>query len=174
MIGRWVGFLRAINTGTRRVRGDRLAELFEALGFTEVSSFQASGNVLFSADEPDVLEIERTLEAGLGYEVPTVLRSAQAVRDLANTMPFSDSELAATERRVQVILLRDRVPTETLGSALSDPPPGNLLRPHGGDVFWLPNTGISDSTLDLSGIERRLGPVTVRTLNTVQRVAARL
>ena len=43
MNDRWIAFLRAINTGNRRVKGDRLVSVFEACGFDDVSSFQASG-----------------------------------------------------------------------------------------------------------------------------------
>ena len=174
MTNRWIAFLRAINTGNRRVRGDRLVAIFQTLGFDDVSSYQASGNVLFTADTPDVIGIEQALRVELGYEVPTVLRSAHAVQEIATTMPFDDSELEASQRRVQVILLRNAVEPETVKAVLLDSPPDDVLRGHDADVFWLPRAGISDSSLDLPAVERHLGPMTVRTLTTIQRLAARL
>lgn len=174
MTNRWVAFLRAINTGNRRVSGDRLVDIFERLGFERVSSFQASGNVLFSAGIPDRVEVEQALEAALGWEVPTVFRSARTVREASSTMPFDPAELDATEQRIQVILLRDPVPPETLLWACSSAPDDDLLRPVGGDVFWLPRAGISGSSLDLRALERELGPVTVRTHNTIHRLVERL
>lgn len=75
MSERWVAFLRAINTGNRRVKGDRLMGMFESLGFEDVSSFQASGDLPFSADAPHRTEIEQMLSVELGYDVPTVLRT---------------------------------------------------------------------------------------------------
>lgn len=174
MTDRWIAFLRAINTGNRRVKGDRLVGIFESLGVEDVSSYQASGNVLFSADSPDVSDIERALEDGLGYEVPTVLRSGHAVRAIASTMPFDDPELDASQRRIQVILLRDPPAPEALNSVLPDVPSEDLLRPCGSDILWLPRAGISDAALDLGAIERRLGRVTVRTHATIQRLVKRL
>lgn len=174
MSSRWIAFLRAINTGNRRVTGDRLVAIFESLGFEQVSSFQASGNVLFSADEPNSIEIEQALVAALGYEVPTVLRSGRTVQELASAMPFSPTELEASQRRVQVVLVRDPPSSSDLDTVLARTPAEDLLRPHGSDVFWLPRAGVSDSMLDLATVERNLGPVTVRTHNTILRLADRV
>jgi uncharacterized protein (DUF1697 family) len=171
---RWVAFLRAINTGNRRVTGDRLVSIFESIGLFDVSSFQASGNVLFTAGSPDLPEIERALEDGLGYEVPTALRSGDDVREIGSAVPFDDAELDATQRRVQVIMVRNPPSQAVLDSALSEAPAEDVLRARGSDIFWLPRGGISDSGLDLSGMERRLGPMTVRTHNTVRRLVTRL
>ena len=46
---RYVAFLRAINVGGHVVKMDRLRNLFEALGFSGVRTFIASGNVLFDS-----------------------------------------------------------------------------------------------------------------------------
>jgi uncharacterized protein (DUF1697 family) len=172
--GRWVAFLRAINTGNRRVTGDRLVAVFESLGYERASSFQASGNILFSGDGPDTAGIEQALEAALGYPVPIALRSEQDLRRAASVHPFEQGEVDATEGRIQLILLRDRLSHEILLSACSDAPDEDLLRPHERDLFWLPRAGVSGSTLDLGALERRLGPVTVRTHNTIRRLADRL
>ena len=62
---------------------DRLRAEFEALGFADVSTFIASGNVLFEATgsraslEP---KIEARLAEQLGYAVPTFVRTASVVR----------------------------------------------------------------------------------------------
>ena len=169
-----MAFLRAINTGNRRVKADRLVEVFEGLGFEGVSSYQASGNVLFAAATPAATVIEQALEAELGYEVPTVLRPAKAVQDIAASRPFTDQELEASQRRAQVILVRNAASSDTLKGAVTDVPAEDLVRPHGRDLFWLPRAGISESTLDLGAIERNLGPVTVRTHGTMRRLVNRL
>ena len=46
---RFVAFLRAINVGGRVVKMDVLKKHFEAMGYSEVDSFIASGNVVFSS-----------------------------------------------------------------------------------------------------------------------------
>ena len=72
---------------------DRLRAEFEALGFTDVSTFIASGNVLFEATgsraslEP---KIEARLAEQLGYAVPTFVRTASAVRKASALEPYGD------------------------------------------------------------------------------------
>ena len=46
---RYIAFLRGMNLGKRRLPMSRLKELFEELGFNDVETFIASGNVLFSS-----------------------------------------------------------------------------------------------------------------------------
>ena len=53
-MNRNVAFLRGMNLGGRRLMNDELCSHFTALGFTGVSAFLASGNVLFEAPEASV------------------------------------------------------------------------------------------------------------------------
>ena len=45
---RYVAFLRGMNLGNRRIKNPELAAEFERLGFEDVATFRASGNVVFS------------------------------------------------------------------------------------------------------------------------------
>jgi hypothetical protein len=44
---------------------------------------------------------------------------------------------------------------------------------HDRQWFWLPRAGVSTSMLPVSRIERILGPMTMRTVATVERLVAR-
>jgi uncharacterized protein (DUF1697 family) len=170
---RWVAFLRAINVGGRRATGDQLVAAFAALGFADISTFLASGNVIFSADKPSASVIEAALESELGYPVPVILRTQLEVERIASEQPFTDAELDATDGRVQVMLLRDPVvQPEQVG--LNGIPDSDLVRFGTSELFWLPKQGISTSELDPKKLETQTGPLTVRTLNTVVRLASRL
>ena len=171
---RWVAFLRAINIGNRRVTGDRLVAVFQSLGFQDVANFQASGNVLFTAAAAERSLIEHALEAELGYPVPTALRSGGDIETIVSAEPFSDDQLAATEGRVQVMILRDRMPDAVRVSGLADVPSDDLLVLRTSEVFWLPREGISGSRLKVGAVEQAIGTMTIRTLATVQRIHARL
>jgi uncharacterized protein (DUF1697 family) len=46
-MSRYIAFLRAINVGGHTVKMDILRQQFEALGFSNVETFIASGNVIF-------------------------------------------------------------------------------------------------------------------------------
>lgn len=89
---RYVAFLRAINVGKRTVKMDVLRALLQAMGFADVETFIASGNVIFTAPAQDrrALEtrIEGELRKGLGYEVETFIRTPAELDAITRYRPF--------------------------------------------------------------------------------------
>jgi uncharacterized protein (DUF1697 family) len=173
-----VAFLRAMNTGGRRVKNDELCACFEAMGFGGVSAFLASGNVLFESGPEPEAEIEARIEQGLlgclAYEVPTFVRRGAEVAALASRQPFPSISVAASAGNVQVALLAARPTVAARESALALAPRDDLLFLDGRDLFWLPKTTISDSKLNVNHLEKLLGPLTIRTQRTMTRLTARL
>ena len=53
LMPRFVAFLRAINVGGHVVTMDQLRAAFQELGFDDVETFIASGNVIFSSPAKD-------------------------------------------------------------------------------------------------------------------------
>ena len=49
----------------------------------------------------------------------------------------------------------------------------DLLAIQGREVYWLPTAGEFDSDISIPGIERELGTMTVRVINTVNRIVER-
>lgn len=98
---RYVALLRGINLGKRRVKMDDLRAHFEALKFSRVSTFIASGNVLFETAAREDLKlaakIEQHLHARLGYEVDTFVRSAAEIAAAAAHRPFAAALMDAPE-----------------------------------------------------------------------------
>lgn len=75
----WIALLRAVNVGGRRVRMAELRAVCQALGFTGVRTFIASGNVVLASPRPDSQAVQAVLQDGLrahfGFEVPVVVRT---------------------------------------------------------------------------------------------------
>ena len=99
---RYVAFLRAINVGGHTVTMAELRKQFGAMGFTDVETFIASGNVLFSAPSRDSLalarRIERQLHAALGYEVHTFVRTDAEIAAVATHAPFTATRSSVAGR----------------------------------------------------------------------------
>lgn len=115
---RCVAFLRGMNLGGRRITNDDLRAHFEALGFTGVGVFRASGNVFFDDPGDGAGErVERGLQERLGYPVPTFVRTRDELAAIAAHRPFSDEELAATAGKVQVTLYATEASSEALAVA---------------------------------------------------------
>jgi uncharacterized protein (DUF1697 family) len=90
-----IGFLRAVNLGRRKVPMARLAELVEGLGYDDVWTHINSGNVVFDAGGSRAAverSIEEVLEADLGFEVTTFVRSASELRTALAVDPFPVAE----------------------------------------------------------------------------------
>ncbi len=173
---RHAAFLRGINIGGRRVTGTQLCAPFEALGFEDVASFLASGNVTFSARDSAGLEarIEAALEVSLGFEVDVFVRTAAEVAAVARFEPFPPDVVAATAGRLQVTFLRVEPNQADIAAALAHSSPQDRLMVVGREWYWLPMAGISSSSLNVAAIERFLGRGTTRTFNTVARLQARM
>ena len=171
-------FLRAINVAGRRVTNAHLCSCFEGMGFGQVSAFLASGNVLFDLSSRSSDEVESVIEEGLeqclGYEVPTFVRTAREIFAMSSSQPFSDTDLARTSGNMQVVLLSTMPDQPRRNAALDRAPEEDLLAIVGRDMFWLPKGNISDSELDVKGLESILGSMTIRTHRTMVRLAAKL
>ena len=174
MAQRWFAFLRAINTGNRRLTNEQLLEPFEALGFHDVAAYQAAGNVTFRTDASvDEAPIESALAATCGFAVPTFVRGADEVRAVADATPFTPGVVATTAGRVQVAFLRSEPSAEQVAAAADLTPDDDRTVVIGREWYWLPVDGISASKLPVGQVERVLGEMTLRTVGTVERMAAR-
>jgi uncharacterized protein (DUF1697 family) len=177
-MARYVAFLRGINLGGRRISNDDLRAVFEGFELTGVATFRASGNVVF--DPPDgvgeeevATKIEVGLAASLGYDVPVFLRSCEQVAEIAARGPFPAKAIEASAGKLQVAMLPDApgklVRREALGLATDE----DRLAIEGSELYWLPSGGMSESDLDLKTLESKLGPWTMRTMGTIEQIAAK-
>lgn len=172
----YVALLRAINVGGHTVAMARLRALFEELGFGGVETFIASGNVIFAsrAGQPARLEqqIERHLQAALGYPVATFIRTPADLGTIAATQPFAD---ATPEDTLYVAFLRDVPAHAAERQLLAEQTPVDAFLVVGREVYWLRRRRLGDSAFSGARLEKLLGgPATVRNANTVRRLAQQL
>ena len=173
----FAAFLRGINVGGHRVKGPELCAVFEGLGCTEVSTFRASGNVVFDADpEPEgelAARIEAALEKALGYEATTFLRSAAEIAAIAAAEPFEGAALERSKGKLQVAMLTSRPAAEAREAVLAHATDNDRLALGARELYWLPAAGTQDSELDWKAIGSAVGTTTVRTMGTVEQIAAK-
>ena len=177
-MGLRVAFLRGMNLGGRRISNADLRAEFEALGFEEVTTFRASGNVIFEsnvrAEAELVAEIEAGLHAALGYSVPTFLRTEAEMREIAIREPFEPSRVKASEGKHQVSILSRQPSDAQRRKVLAMATDADPLVVEGREVHWLPSGGLLESELDLDAIEELVGPSTRRTMGTIEGIVAKL
>ena len=175
---RYVAFLRGMNLGNRRITNEELRKHFEAMGFGEVATFRASGNVIFNDDSGEAetklqKRVERELDERLGYDVAVFLRSIEELAAVASHQPFDAKLVAASKGKLQVQFLAGKPNPKATKEALALATDEDRLAIEGRELYWLPSGGISDSELDLKALDRALGRGTTRTMGTVAQIAAK-
>lgn len=174
----YAAFLGGMNLGRRRITNSELTVAFESLGLTGASTFRASGNVVFEAGDRAEEElagaIERGLREALGYEVPTFLRGGDELRSIAAAEPFGRDRVAASSGKLQVMLLQRRPTAKRRDALLALATAADPLAVVGRELYWLPSGRTVDSELDLGIVKGLTGPLTQRTLGTIEGVAAKL
>ena len=174
-----IAFLRGINLGKRRVKMERLAELFRALQFTEVATFIASGNVIFASRSADGARLERQiaahLEAALGYAVDTFVRTRAAVAALATRRPFSAAEMDDPANTVTVGFLATALTAAQHRGLEACRSECDAFRVVGREFYWLCRRIPTHESKIWASKELKalkLPSLSMRNLTTVRRLAA--
>jgi len=171
----YVAFLRAVNVGGRVVKMTELKRLFEVAGLDDVSTFIASGNVIFrSGRGADKLatHIEGVLQKGLGYPVATILRTTGEVAAIAAHDAYPAALAGAGT--VYVGLMQVRPSPAAVKKALALQTEIDQLRVDGREIYWLARQNIAEATITGAAVEKALQTaVTFRNLNTMRRLSVK-
>jgi len=164
-----VVFLRGMNLGNRRITNSDLVTTFQRLGYGNPTPYQASGNVILpDSTLTDFDDLEAGLTAELGYEVPVFLRLADQVREIANS-PFT-GQRGIDGGKPQIVFLR-RPGQAALTDVFGLDDRHELI---GTEIHWLPRGGLAETGDLHKRLDLALGPTTVRTLGTIERIVKKL
>lgn len=174
---RFIAFLRAINVGGHIVQMNRLRELFESLGFSNVETFISSGNVVFETNSRNATllerKIEKLLQEALGYEVATFIRTDKELAAIASYKPFRQADIDAAATFV-VGFLPDALDEQARHTLSEFRTEFDDFHTHGREIYWLSLKKQSESTFSNARFERKLKrKATFRGANTVMRMAAK-
>jgi uncharacterized protein (DUF1697 family) len=172
---RYAAFLRGVNLGKRTVKSAELKAAFEELGFTNVKTLLASGNVLFDAKPAKSLKdkIEAGLKAQFGFDVGTVLRSVDELSAMVKADPFGREE--GEDAKLHVLLFDTPVPATLKPQNV--PGDYDVAKASERELFFIfyrkpDGTYTGNSSFDL---EKRLPKgtlVTMRNWNTILKASA--
>ena len=172
---RHVAFLRAINVGGRRASRDQLTTCLESLGFENVTTFRASGNLIFDAPRQSQATLTRRIDdaltESLGYDVRAFIRTATAVRAIAAHEPFPRKVVQASGGKLQVAILAKAPSKAVRDEVLSMATDDDRLAIQGTELYWLPSGGQMQADLDLRAIDNLVGENTRRTRSMIGEIA---
>ena len=175
---KYIAFLRAINVGGHHtVKMDFLRRLFESLGFSNVETFIASGNVVFETTSKNAQalerEIEKSLREALGYEVSTFIRTDAELAAIANYKPFGQAELDGAVA-LNIAFLADGLDDKSSQRLMTLRTDIDDFHIHGREIYWLCRQKQSGSKISNAVLEKAIGQKsTLRGANTVQKMAAK-
>jgi uncharacterized protein (DUF1697 family) len=175
---RYIALLRGINVGGHHiVKMDELKKLLEKMGFTDVKTLLASGNVVFNSDESEIKaltsEIQFALKEKFGFEIPTLLRSVESIAKLAKSEPFKGVKVTETVGLYVTFLTAPHQPSFKI-PFVSPNKDLKILEFTPGEVFFFFDKSKGGGTIQAMAIvEKEFGKgVTTRNWNTVLKLAA--
>ncbi|MFI6168005.1 DUF1697 domain-containing protein [Nocardia sp. NPDC051052] len=177
---RYAALLRGIAPSNPNMSNEKLRGVFEKLGFEQVASVLASGNIVFQSADTDVGDLEdriqQALNAELGIAGGTIIRSYEELQALLDTDPFP----GLTHGRGTYLIatfLKDR---EKVARKLPDQP-DPLARVVGYDkqcgtyLAVIDNSEPGKTPDFMSWLEKTHGKnITTRTWLTVQRIVKKM
>ena len=167
---RFVALLGGINVGGHRVTMDRLRTEVSSLGYTDVVTFIASGNVVFTAPARGDHEtrIATHLGEALGWPAPTYLRTAAEIIATTDLRPFGATPDGHTH---MVAFCRADPSTALIDAVAARSTADNRLEVHGREVHWLIAGTLSDSKITLPQLVKLIGANTTRNITSLERLA---
>lgn len=173
---RYVAFMRALNVGGRIVKMDHLRKLFEELGFDDVSTYIASGNVIFRSPETDTGKLEKKindhLEKSLGYKVGTYIRTPAELAAIAAHRPFPAEEMDTPGHMLYINFLPEAPTKDAVARLMELRNEVDDFAVYGREMYWLARKKMSESTVTGPKLAKALGmQMTNRNVSTVRKLA---
>ena len=166
----YVALLRGINVGGKTlIKMADLKTCVEALGFDEVATYIASGNLLFESDEKDAAKLETKLERAIEkrFELPVklVVLDRTTYGRIVKAVP--KDWIGDKDRRSNVAFVRRSVETKKIVGELQPDPEIEEVKAVNGAIMWATRR----DALNRSVMRKLIGgaaykELTVRNLNT--------
>ena len=167
---RYVALLRGVNVGGVNMKMADLADVVSGLGYTDVQTVLASGNVLF--ETPDAAaaskdKLEKALRERFAYEAWVHVLTVAQIEKIIDAYPYPRK---ADRHAYVVFILKPEVRDELLAVEL-DP---KIEQAEAGDgvVYWtVPKGATLDSAMGKAQSAGKHKPwLTTRNLNTLQKL----
>jgi uncharacterized protein (DUF1697 family) len=153
---KYVALLRGIMPMNPNMKGEKLKGVFEGLGFRNVQTVIASGNVVFESSSKSTATLEKKIEKALpeklGFTSTTIIRSKEELEALVKKNPFKG--------------IKDEKPNYLVVTFFKDRKP---------ELCTVIDLAAGKTPDFMSKLERQHGKaITTRTWKTVHRILAKM
>ncbi len=173
---RYVAFLRAVNVGgPHTVKMDALRRVFEGLGFSNVASYIASGNIIFETTARNTSLLEHRIERGLlqafGQELLPFIRSGRELAEIVSCHAFPDAPLG-TGDQLAVVFLSAPPHARAVKALEQFESKTDAFRGHGREIYWLRHLDETGAAYSAVPLDKALSePFTIRSMSTLRKIA---
>lgn len=170
----YIAILRSINvSGQKIIKMAELREHLSSLGFSNLTTYIQSGNIVFQSEEKEnsILEseIQQNIKVNYGFDVPVIVRTKDEWQKVVDDFPFNTEECDVT--RLGFTFLKNKpahIPVEEINKfkAVND----ELVYDDKEIYLHIPD-GFGKSKLTINVIERKLKvSATTRNWKTTQKL----
>lgn len=166
--------MRGVNVGGNNIISMKsLKTSFEQMGFSDVSTYINSGNILFKAKERDARQLEVKIEAMLSREhnlgCKVVVRSFLEMATLIENLPNNwDGD---KQWKFNVIFLRHSIDSEKVLESLGPKSEIEKVVYYPGTLLWSARiSDISRTTMQKLSSQKLFQDMTVRNTNTTRKL----
>ncbi len=174
---RFVAFLRGINVGgNKMIPMAKLKTMFESLGFTNVKTLLATGNILFDAPKstPETLVtlIEKKIEATFRLHSHAIVRSLADIHALVDRDPFKHISVTP-HTRLYITFLATKPKSSLKIPYMSPNKDFTILKVSDTEICSVLTLNPSTRSVDaMQVLEKEYGKhITTRNWNTVKKIA---
>ncbi len=173
-MARHIVLLRGVNVGGNNIISMKsLKTSFEQMGFSDVSTYINSGNILFKAKERDARKLETKIEAMLSSEhklgCKVVVRSFLEMASLIENLP--EDWNGDSEWKYNVMFLRHSIDSEKVLESLGPKPEIEKVVYYPGTLLWSARISeISRTTIQKLSSQKLFQDMTVRNTNTTRKL----
>ena len=167
---RYAALLRGVNVGGVNMTMADLADVIRGLGYNDVKTVLASGNVLFTTPDAAAAskdKLESALRERFGYEAWVHVLTVDAIQKIIDAYPYPRS---ADRHAYVVFVLKPEVRDELLAVPLDSKVEQAVAG--GGVVYWTVPKGVTlDSAMGKAQSASKHKPwLTTRNLNTLEKL----
>lgn len=157
---KYIALLRGINIGGHKIIPmAQLKELFVELGFSNVSTYIQSGNVVFKAKKQSLEKIKTLIERGIentfGFSSTLFVFEAETISRVLTENPFRDRKLNEGEK-VYFTLLSDEPGTTEIAKLKTFPNDADEFEIIGKTLYVLCKKGYSQTLFTTNFVEKNL------------------
>lgn len=169
----YVALLRGINVGgNNKIEMKKLKSTFENLGFTQVSTYINSGNILFESPQNNPLLLRASIEKGIqndfGLSIKVLLRNYQEMEHICQKLP--ENWVKNDIMRTDVMFLWEKFDKPDSIELLKITSVDRILYVPGA-ILW----NVDGKDYNKSGMQKLVGSeiyrnMTIRNVNTFRKV----